>query len=69
METFFGALGTVVALFVALRAKFRSEVRDVRGELRGLRDEIRGLRAELGRKIDRLSDHLLQHIQQGHPPH
>ncbi|MGH9035450.1 MAG: hypothetical protein ACRD0O_06770 [Acidimicrobiia bacterium] len=73
METFLGALGIVVTLFVALitlfmalRAEFRSEVRDVRGELR---TEIRDLRVELGGKMDRLSEQLLQHVQQGHPPH
>ncbi len=62
METFLGALGVVVTLFVALRTEFRSEIKELRGEIRDLRNE-------LGGKLDRLSEQLLQHVQQGHPPH
>ena len=73
METFLGSLGTVVAVYLMLRA----ELRDVRGEMRSelsllrgeVRTEISTLRTELGGKIDRLGEQLMQHVQQGHPPH
>ena len=73
MDMFLGVLGiavtvfvALITLFMALRAEFRSELRDVRDELRR---ETRDLRVDLSGKMDRLSDQLLQHIQQGHPPH
>ncbi|MGH8994168.1 MAG: hypothetical protein ACRDZ7_21875 [Acidimicrobiia bacterium] len=69
METFLGSLGTVLAVYLMLR----SEMRDLRTEIRSVRtemsSEISSLRTELGGKIDRLGELLLQHVQQGHPPH
>lgn len=83
METFVGALGTVVAVFVMMRMErvefrsefrdLRTEVKDLRTEMHGIRDELRGeiraTRVELGAKIDAVATELLHHVQQGHPPH
>ncbi len=69
METFLGSLGTVVAVYLMLRAELRDVRGELREEIRGLRGEIRDVRIELGGKIDRLGEQLLQHVQQGHPPH
>lgn len=80
METFFGALGTVVAVYLLLRAErteLRAEISALRTELHAeitalrteLRTEMREGFAAVNARIDHLVGEFARHVHEGHPPH